>query len=83
MVALIPEFDSIKVFGVFQHPLTKQLIQPKEECKNKTVDAKSITFTHLLTHTSGLPAWDAIYKVNNELLSQYLVDMWNSSTSYS
>ncbi len=27
-----------------------------------TVDAASITFRHLLTHTSGLPAWRPLYK---------------------
>ena len=47
--------------GQDPHTLQRQPVAP--ELAGQTVDPRRVTFRHLLTHTSGLPAWRDVYAI--------------------
>lgn len=47
--------------GQDPHTLQRQLLEP--ELVGQTVDPRLVTFRHLLTHTSGLPAWRDVFAI--------------------
>jgi len=47
--------------GQDPHTLQRQPLEP--ELAGQTVDPRQVTFRHLLTHTSGLPAWRDVFSV--------------------
>lgn len=61
---LIPEFSAsgARPIGGGVDPHTKAPLPILEGMQGKTVDPSQVTFRHLLTHTSGLPAWMPIYQ---------------------
>ena len=63
VIGVIPEFGGIRPIGPVEDPLTKEPLPADAAYQGQTVDADRITFRHLLTHTSGLAAWRAIYAV--------------------
>lgn len=60
---IIPEFGHInpRTIGGGQDPHTKENFPVDEQFKGMTVDPRDVTFRHLLTHTSGLPAWRDVF----------------------
>jgi CubicO group peptidase (beta-lactamase class C family) len=54
---VLPEFSGERPILPYPHPLNTgelvQVVPPTEE----RIDAGTVTFWHLLTHSSGLPAW--------------------------
>ncbi|MCW5850942.1 MAG: beta-lactamase family protein [Anaerolineae bacterium] len=58
---VVPEFSGRRPITAFEQPLTGLLDQ--YDYPDTTVDAGRVTFRHLLTHTSGLPAWAALYRL--------------------
>jgi CubicO group peptidase (beta-lactamase class C family) len=51
------EFNGLRPITAYEHPLEPgALVQPREKLA-EMVDAGRVTFRHLLTHSSGLPAW--------------------------
>ncbi|KAA3664600.1 MAG: class A beta-lactamase-related serine hydrolase [Chloroflexi bacterium] len=62
VVEVLPAFVGKRPIQPYEHPL-----QPGEwvTVSNETgpVDAGLVTFRHLLTHTSGLPAWRPLFKL--------------------
>lgn len=53
----IPEFSGLRPIQPYEHPLQPgEWVQPAERA-GCMVDAGKVTFRHLLTHSSGLPAW--------------------------
>ncbi len=62
VVTVIPEFAGVRPIGGAEDPITKQPTPPDPRFVGEEVDAGEITFRHLLTHTSGLPAWRSIYR---------------------
>ncbi len=53
----IYEFAGLRPIQAYEHPLQPgQLVQP-EATTAEMVDAGKVTYRHLLTHSSGLPAW--------------------------
>ncbi|XWX03153.1 serine hydrolase domain-containing protein [Aggregatilineales bacterium SYSU G02658] len=44
-----------------QDPHSKQLLPTPPHLRGRTVDPNRVTFRHLLTHTSGLAPWRALY----------------------
>lgn len=66
-----PLVDVLPSFGAFtprpldggQDPHSKQHLPLAPERAGMTADPAQVTFWHLLTHTSGLPAWRDVYSV--------------------
>ncbi len=63
VVKLVPEFGKItpRAMDGGQDPHSKVRLPTPAELVGKTVDPALITYRHLLTHTSGLPAWRDVY----------------------
>lgn len=61
---LIPEFSASgeRPVGGGVDPHTKAPLPILEGMQGKTVNPSHVTFRHLLTHTSGLPAWLPVYQ---------------------
>ena len=61
----LPDFAGPRYIGPVEDPVTKEPIPPPEAWRNHTsaVSATLVTFRHLLTHTSGLPAWRNLYSI--------------------
>ena len=65
VVAVIPEFGSSgpRPIGDKQDPHTLEMIAKPADLTNAgPVDPTTITYRHLLTHTSGLAPWRALYE---------------------
>ena len=63
LVDVIPEFGAVsprKISGG-QDPNTREHLPANAKFRGQTVDATSVTFKHLLTHSSGLPPWRDVY----------------------
>ena len=54
---VLPAFSGLRPIRAYEDPLDWEgFVQPAQYAVNQ-VDASRVTFRHLLTHTSGLPAW--------------------------
>lgn len=54
---MVGEFSGLRPIQAYEHPLQAgQLVQPAAHAA-ELVDAGKVTYRHLLTHSSGLPAW--------------------------
>lgn len=64
VVKVIPEFGSSGPRGVDggQEPLSRRILPAPVDRTRWTVDPTSVTFRQLLTHTSGLAPWRAIFR---------------------
>lgn len=63
LVTVVPEFGELnprKTAGG-QDPHTRAFLPVEAAHRGVTVDARDVTFEHLLTHTSGLPPWRSVY----------------------
>lgn len=58
---VLPGFGGVRPIGGAEDPLAKTPLPPDPRRTGEEVDASRITFRHLLTHTSGLPAWRSVY----------------------
>ncbi|MDH7486439.1 MAG: serine hydrolase [Anaerolineae bacterium] len=62
---VLPEFDGHRPIRPYADPLHPgqeiAVVPPTDE----TVDAGRVTFRHLLAHTSGLPAWSPLYRLES------------------
>ncbi len=61
LAAVLPEFGGVRPIGDAEDPLAKTPLPVDPRRAGEVVDASSVTFRHLLTHTSGLPAWRSVY----------------------
>ncbi len=52
---VLPLFGGLRPVTASLDPLTHHLVPPDAEDAGRMVDAGSVTFRHLLTHTAGLP----------------------------
>lgn len=60
---VLPEFSGARPIRPYEDPLVPgQWVNVDAEAIADTVDAGAVTFRHLLTHTSGLPAWRPLYR---------------------
>nr|HID12471.1 class C beta-lactamase-related serine hydrolase [Anaerolineae bacterium] len=62
---VLPEFRGprpIRPYADPLHPGREIAVAPPTD---ETVDAGRVTFRHLLTHTSGLPAWSPLYRLGS------------------
>ena len=60
---VLPEFAGQRPIGPTEDPLASVTVPPNPQFAGQEVDAGTITFWHLLTHTSGLAAWRSLYRV--------------------
>ena len=63
---VLPEFGGRRAIGPTEDPLAKTQVPPDPAFAGQEVDARSVTFWHLLTHTSGLAAWRSLYREDGE-----------------
>ncbi len=65
LVEVIPEFGVLnpRPMDGGQDPHSKEVLPIPDTVKGKAVDTAQVTFFHLLTHTSGLPAWRDVFNV--------------------
>lgn len=65
LVNIIPEFGKggMRDIGGEQNPHTKEVLPIVDGLAGQKVDPAVINCFHLLTHTSGLPAWRDVYSV--------------------
>lgn len=61
LAAVLPEFGDVRPIGGTEDPLAKTPLPVDSRRAGEVVDASRVTFRHLLTHTSGLPAWRSVY----------------------
>lgn len=61
VATVVPEFSGMRAIGRFEHPLTGAM--EGYDYPATTVEAGRVTFRHLLSHTSGLPAWVPLYRL--------------------
>jgi CubicO group peptidase (beta-lactamase class C family) len=66
VAAVLPEFDGTRAIGPTEDPLTKALVPADPAFARHKINARQITFWHLLTHTSGLAAWRSLYLENDD-----------------
>ncbi len=61
----LPDFAGPRYIGPIEDPVTKEPGPPLEAWRNHAaaISATGVTFRHLLTHTSGLPAWRNLYSI--------------------
>lgn len=60
--AVLPEFAGVRPIRPYEDPLAPgRWVQVAAEAAAE-VDAGTVTFRHLLAHTSGLPAWRPLYR---------------------
>jgi CubicO group peptidase (beta-lactamase class C family) len=63
LIEVIPEFvqSGLRAIDGGQDPHTRRMLPTPDDMRNKTADPATVTFRHLLTHTSGLAPWRAVY----------------------
>jgi CubicO group peptidase (beta-lactamase class C family) len=59
---VLPAFAGVRQIGATQDPQTQETVPPDPAYAGQGVDTRRVTFWHLLTHTSGLPAWRSLYQ---------------------
>ncbi len=59
---VLSEFGGVRPIFPAEDPQTKTLVPPDPAFAGQEVDARQVTFWHLLTHTSGLAAWRSLYR---------------------
>ena len=65
LVEIVPEFGATgaRPLNGGQDPHTHVMLPTPPEALGQTADPARVTFRHLLTHTSGLAPWRAVYEV--------------------
>ena len=63
---VLPEFAGTRPIGPTEDPLSMTVVPPDPLFSGQEVDASTVTFWHLLTHTSGLAAWRSLYREDGE-----------------
>lgn len=65
VATVLPEFSGLRPIRPYPNPLHSSrevaVVPPTDE----KVDAGRVTFRHLLTHSSGLPAWMPLYRLGS------------------
>lgn len=63
LVEVIPEFGLLdpRPMDGGQDPHSKEILPIPDAVRGQSVDPAQVTFFHLLTHTSGLPAWRDVF----------------------
>lgn len=62
---ILPAFSGMRPIRPYEDPLNWSETVDETGGARGTVDANAVTFRHLLTHTSGLPAWRPLHSAAN------------------
>jgi CubicO group peptidase (beta-lactamase class C family) len=65
VVDILPEFTGQRPIRPYDHPLQLGELVEVVPPTDMLIDASTITFHHLLTHSSGLPAWINLRKADD------------------
>ena len=65
VAAVLPQFNGERPIQPYEHPLQKDELVHVVPETGAVVDASTITFRHLLAHTSGLPAWRPLFRLGS------------------
>jgi CubicO group peptidase (beta-lactamase class C family) len=77
VVDVWPAFRGPRPIRPYPDPLNPGADIAVVPATDETVDAGQVTFRHLLTHTSGLPAWRPLYKLGSrEAVVQAVLDTY-------
>ncbi|MBN1641681.1 MAG: serine hydrolase [Anaerolineae bacterium] len=60
---VLPAFGGTRPIGPVEDPVTQAPLPPDPAYAGREVDTSEVTFKHLLTHTSGLPAWRSLFRM--------------------
>lgn len=63
---VLPEFGGVRPIVPTEDPQTKDILPVDPAFVGQLVDARQVTFWHLLTHTSGLAAWRSLFRANGQ-----------------
>ncbi|MDI7276762.1 MAG: serine hydrolase [Anaerolineae bacterium] len=63
--SVLPELDGPRPVRPYEDPLRPGAFVEVAPAPQAEVDAGQVTFRHLLTHTSGLPAWRPLYRAGS------------------
>jgi CubicO group peptidase (beta-lactamase class C family) len=63
---VLPEFGGVRPISATEDPISKAPVPADARFSGVDVDARQVTFWHLLTHTSGLAAWRSLYRENGD-----------------
>ncbi len=61
VIEILPEFGITRRIAPVQDPTTHELTPPLGGRLGEEIDVRGVTFRHLLTHTSGLAPWRALF----------------------
>jgi len=69
VATVIPEFaaDGPRGMDGGQEPLSRRMLPTPPHHRDRRVDPVTVTFRHLVTHTSGLAPWRAIFRVTGDV----------------
>ena len=59
---VLPAFGGTRPIGPVEDPRTQTPLPADPAFAGQAVDARQVTFLHLLTHTSGLAAWRSLFR---------------------
>ncbi len=77
IVTILPEFAGKRPIQPYEDPLNPGKWVTVSTAK-EMVDADKITIRHLLTHTSGLPAWRPLYRQAQERIRPFVLNTFFS-----
>jgi CubicO group peptidase (beta-lactamase class C family) len=63
---VLPEFGGVRPISAAEDPISKTPVPVDARFSGVDVDARQVTFWHLLTHTSGLASWRSLYRENGD-----------------
>ncbi len=61
VVQVLPEFGPTRVIAPVQDPINREMTPPLAGKAGEEIDVRGVTFRQLLTHTSGLAPWRALF----------------------
>lgn len=64
---VLPAFDGPRPIKPYPHPLKPGEFVEVVPLTAQTANAGAVTFRHLLTHTSGLPAWLPLWRMDTDI----------------
>lgn len=66
VATVLPDFNGVRSIRPYNDPLQSGKVVEVVPPTDATIDVSTITFRHLLTHSSGLPAWINLRKADDE-----------------
>jgi len=70
---ILPEFSGKRPIRAYEDPLQSGKMIVVQPPSQNTVEAASVTFRQLLTHSSGLPAWRPLFRQSHRKAAERMV----------